>query len=60
MKILVEINLDDIEPNELYKVNSGAFDNRGNIYIPKHYLQFVDSNTVILKYMGQVHDEPRL
>ena len=60
MKILVEIDLPDIEPNDIYKPDSKVFDNKGNIYIPKKYLQFVEQDLALLKYMGQVHDEVRL
>ena len=58
MKILVEIDLPDIEPNDVYKPNSGWFNRPGLINIHLSHLD-IDWNTddAIFKYIGQVHHE---
>lgn len=60
MKILVEIDLPDIEPNDIYKPNSGWFNEPGNIDITEERLQQVwteNGSEFRFKYIGQVHDE---
>ena len=63
MKILVEIDLPDIEPDDIYKPNSGWFNIPGYITIPYDRLPDRHSGDKFnFKYLGQVHegDIPRL
>ena len=61
MKILVEITLDSIEPNDIYKPTSDWFTKSGFITIPYSSLPDRHSGDKFdFKYIGQVHDEPRL
>ena len=58
MKILVEIELKDIEPNDIFKPNSSWFNEPGYITIPYDYLPDRHSgNKFNFKYVGQVHEE---
>lgn len=58
MKILVEIDLPDIEPKDIYKPNSGWFTKPGYINIPYGIIIHLEHG-FMLKYIGQVHDEVR-
>jgi len=65
MKILVEIDLKGVEPNDIFKPNSGWFNESGYIDIPLKYLNDMDSISDLTKeeiifrykYIGQVHEE---
>lgn len=62
MKILVEIDLPGIEPNDIYKPNSGWINKPGFIDIPEDYLDWVQTTGGNIegyqfKYIGQVQDE---
>lgn len=68
MKILVEIDLIDTEPNEVYRINSEWFTEPGYINIPLKYLDDVGTISDLtkeeiifrFKYIGQVHiEQPR-
>lgn len=67
MKILVEIDLPDIEPDDIYKPNSSWFNELGYIDIPLRYLNDMDTirdltkEEIIFryKYIGQVQNEVR-
>ena len=66
MKILVEIDLPDVEPDDIYKPNSGWFNEPGCIDISSFYLNEVEGKDPEInlnfrfKYIGQVHeDSPR-
>jgi len=66
MKILVEIDLPDIDPNDIYKPNSGWFNESGYIDILKEdidYMSITDKHGDIekyrFKYIGQVQEEFR-
>lgn len=62
MKILVEIELNNIEPNDIFKPNSGWFNEPGFIDIDECYLEeieIVNQRKNRFKYLGQVHDEVR-
>ena len=67
MKILVEIDLLDIEPNDVYNPNSGWFNEPGCIDINSDYLDWIQDpggsvTGYRFKYIGQVHegDIPRI
>ena len=60
MKILVEIDLPEMDLNDFFGVKSNIFDNKGNVYINKNNLNFVDETFALLKYAGHLEDEPRL
>lgn len=53
MKILVEIDLGDTEPNDVYKPNSSWFNKPGYIDISEEYL---NPGLFRFKYIGQVHE----
>jgi N-acetylglutamate synthase-like GNAT family acetyltransferase len=61
MKILIEVNLLDIEPNDIYKPNSGWFSKAGFIDIPETNLPLLANTEGIqmyrFKYIGQLHNE---
>ncbi len=57
MKILVEIDLKNIEPNDVYKPNSSWFVKSGYITIPYEYLPDRHSGDKFdFKYLGQIHE----
>jgi hypothetical protein len=65
MKILVEIDLPDVEPDDIYKPNSDWFNEPGYINIPLKYLNDMDTISDLTKeeiifrykYIGQVQAE---
>ena len=60
MIILVEIDLPDIDPDDIYKPNSGWFNEPGYIDIPYSQITQIPYG-YRFKYIGQVHeDSPRL
>ena len=62
MKIIVEIDLPDIEPDAIYKPDSGWFTKPGFIDIDECYLEeieIINHRKNRFKYLGQVQDEIR-
>ena len=51
MKVLVEIDLPGIEPNDIYKPNSGWFIEPGFIDIPENYIDSGWKFRTRFKYM---------
>lgn len=59
MKILIEIDLgDNIEPDDIYKPNSGWFNEPGFITIPYDKLPLRHlGDKFNFKYLGQIHED---
>lgn len=57
MKILVEINLNDIDPNDVYQPKSEWFTSPGYINIPLSKLKMNLNNEVLFKFVKMINED---